>query len=220
MQIKPPRPWAAIVGLTALALLVVGIGSAIRLGGDVIGAFAGALISGAGVLLGVTLDRAARRADEQAAIASRIKNVKALITAELVNVTAGLIGAHRFMAGSIRSIEHGASAAVVDLSFYAPRGMPVTATLGSDLLVLSEREIDVLTTLSSSLQLTRDAIAQTGTLACPFGLIQATSLKDGMAHDIGLLAQAFEEFSPDRKLEMPGCSPELASELLRREAAS
>lgn len=51
-----------------------------------------------------------------------------------------------------------------------------------------------------------------------FGPITMTSLKNGVAHDMKLLADAFDVFAPKRQLQLPGQAPELASSVLRRHA--
>jgi hypothetical protein len=67
-------------------------------------------------------------------------------------------------------------------------------SLLSESLALSERQLDILVTLGTNMSMTRLA------------------LRD----DMGILAQAFEEFAPTRKFEFSGRQPELASAMLRR----
>jgi hypothetical protein len=211
------QTWLTMAALVVFAVIVIWAGPCIGLEAEATGALAGALMGGAGVLLAGMLDRAARRTDDHAAEQSKIAKLKALVAAELVNVASGALEAHRSVAGMVRGLAAGASPGGVDLSLYAPRMMPVSAALGSELLMLGEREIDVLTTLWGNLQLTRDDIRQLS--ARPLSQMDATTLSNQIAHDMGILAQAFEEFAPKRQLQMPGQEPALASTLLRSEAA-
>ena len=212
--------WLAMVALLAFALLVLWIGPCIGLDPAVTGAIVGAAIGGAGVLLGITLDRSARRVDEQRAEQARRHRLKTLITAELVNVAVGVIDAHRIMRGAIDGINAGASPVPFDVRRYTPRDLTVASIVGGDLLVLSDDEIDVLATVMSNLQITRGSVADLATLGGTLNLMDATSLKNQFANDLELLAKAFAEFAPNRKFQMPGATAaELATVLLRREAS-
>jgi hypothetical protein len=214
------RAWVVMAGLVAFALLVLWVGPCIGFDPAVTGAIVGALMGGVGVLLGVTLDRSARRADEQRAEEGKRQRLKTLITAELVNVAVGAIDAHRIMTAAIDAINAGATAGAFDVRRYMPRELAFASNAGGDLLALSDREIDVLATVMSNLQITRGSIADLATVSRALNLMDAVSLKNQFANDLENLAAAFEQFAPTRKFQMPGAdTAELATVLLRREAS-
>jgi hypothetical protein len=107
-------------GLTALAIAVVVLGKCFSLQGEITGALAGALIGGAGVILGGALEGAERRraaAHDQEVLRSKLKT---LITAELVSVALAYVTAHKFISGPLDAIQHGAQApATTDLAGFA-----------------------------------------------------------------------------------------------------
>jgi hypothetical protein len=126
--------------------------------------------------------------------------------------------AHRFFTQSIRAMQVGAGVGIIDLSPYAPTQMPVSTHLGSDFLILSVRQIDVLTTLTSNLAMSREQLSGIGSMARPLGMLEATMLRDVARHELELVAQAFEVFAPQRKIALPGAEPIFASALARSEA--
>lgn len=212
--------WIAMAALVVIAALVLWIGPCVGLDPAVSGSIVGALIGGAGVLLGITLDRAARHADERTADAEKRRRLKTLIAAELVNLAAGMLDAHRIITSDIEAIAAGAVPGAFEAERYMPREMAIVSGMGAELLVLSEREIDVLSTLMSNLQITRGSIADRAAIGGALTLMDASLLKSEFAHDLGLVAEAFEEFAPTRKFRMPGAAAEeLATVLLRREAS-
>jgi hypothetical protein len=145
---------------------------------------------------------------------------KTLIAAELVNVSGGYIGLHRTMRVAQRAIAAGESVpGQVDFSNEMPRSMPFTSALGTELLVLSPSEIDVLSTLESNLSLTQRQLQEVSAGKRNFGLLTVPALSQGIAHDMDILAQAFEKLAPLRKLAVENQPPELAPVLLRRLAA-
>ena len=109
--------WLVIGGLTALAGGAIYFGSPLGLKGDVTGALAGALLSGAGVVLGSTLERAEARKAADAGRASLRANLETLITAELVGVATSYLSTYRFVATSQHVMENGGAAlAIIDLT--------------------------------------------------------------------------------------------------------
>lgn len=104
----------------------------------------------------------------------------------------------------------------IDLSEYAPSPLSWTTALLSESLVLTERQLDTLVTLGVNMSMTRVALSEVGTPARPLNMLSAHRLKDSLAHDMGVLAEAFDEFAPSRQLQFPGQSPEKASVILRR----
>lgn len=51
-----------------------------------------------------------------------------------------------------------------------------------------------------------------------FGLLKATSLSNGLGHDIIVLAEVFTHIAPTRKLLIADAEPELVTEILKRAA--
>jgi len=209
--------WWVIGGLITLAAAAIYFGARFSLQGDVTGALAGALIGGAGVVLGGTLERSdARRGGELEREALRGK-LKTLIAAELVGVALGYVTAYEFMSRSLDALQNGApSQSEIDLSRYTPGPLSWATDFRSESLVLTERQLDVLLTLGINMVVTRKSLGELGSNGRSLNLLSASALKNGIEHDIGLLAEAFEEFAPARKLQFPGKDPELASVYLRR----
>jgi hypothetical protein len=170
---------------------VVVLGKCFSLQGEITGALAGALIGGAGVILGGSLEAAERRraaARDEEILRSKLKT---LIAAELVSVALGYVTAHRFISGSLDALQHGAPAEpTTDLSEYGPTPLSWATALLSESLVLSERQLDILVTLGTNMAMTRLALREVGTGARPFNMLSAQRLKDGITHDMDILAQA------------------------------
>jgi hypothetical protein len=146
---------------------------------------------------------------------SRVRTLRTLITAELLNVSLSYIQAQSLISTTLSAILRGdIRPEILDFSKVLPREMPFTAALGTELLLLSESEIDVLSTLASNTVRTRDQMQDMSPK--PFGLVSGTALASVVAHDMTILAQAFERIAPERKLQSVGGEPELASALLRR----
>jgi hypothetical protein len=217
--------WLAIQVALVLALAATGVaapwvGPMLKLEPPLIGAFTGALIGSAAAMLGALLTRLVAKSDKQSSDAERRRAIKTLIAAELVNVSGGYIGLQRTMRAAQRAIAAGESAlGQVDFSNEMPRSMPFTSALGTELLVLSPSEIDVLSTLESNLSLTQRQLQEVSTGKRNFGLLTVPALSQGIAHDMDILAQAFEKLAPLRKLAVENQPPELAPVLLRRLAA-
>jgi hypothetical protein len=214
--------WIAKIGWLPVLILVVSAIALFILGrhhgssDEVIGGLVGSLIGAAAILSGVLFDRQQRRADEVASRAERHKKLKALIAAELVNVTAGLIDAKRFVDSAIRASRLGHPPDRSDIVRHLPRPMPFTNNLGVELLVLSQREIDVLATLRNNLMATEVSMNEQSESKQAFTFLPAKSIQSGLHHDMRILAEAFGAFAPDRKLSFDEKEPELASALLVR----
>ena len=193
------------------------IGPAAGLNSEITGTFAGALVGAAAAIFGTRLERFQAKSDERSAATLRSGKVKTLVTAELVNVAAGLIGAKRMMQAAVNAVSAGGQLPQrIELSNDLPRSMPFTAALGTELLILSERQIDILSTLESNLAVTRQQMQDVSTGQRSFGLLAATALNEGIAHDMRILADAFESLAPDRRLTIDGQAPALVSDTLRR----
>lgn len=147
---------------------------------------------------------------------SVMKKLKALITAELVSVTAALIDANRFVEAAVRAAELGQTVPSVDLSYYVTRPMPFTTNLGVELLVLSQSEIDALTTLRASLSMTEASMMKEAETKQALTSVASKAIQNGIRQDMRVLAGVFDEFAPERKFAPDGGAPELASVLLRR----
>jgi hypothetical protein len=100
------------------------------------------LIGAAAAVFAAKLERLQNKVDEDSVATSRGRKVKALI-AELVNVAAGLIGTKRLLQSAADTAESGGTLPdQIELSASLPRSMPLTAALGTELLLLSERQLD------------------------------------------------------------------------------
>jgi hypothetical protein len=147
----------------------------------------------------------------------RVSKLKAMISAELVNVACGLIDAKEMMDAAMRTVKAGGDLPNnADLTLYAPRAMPFTDNLGSELLILEQSAIDVLTTLRSNSATTRMIMDEVSLGKRSFGYLAATQLEGSIRHVLKILSEAFEHFAPERKLALMGKDSEHATTILRR----
>lgn len=215
-----------IDGILCLALIAAAIWivQACPFGFDTSAAasMAGALVGAAALLLGNWINRgnAAREARDKTV--QHREKVKTLLGAELVNLAAGMIGAKQHADAAVAKLEE--VSAIDDMaassSILLPRLMVFTDALGVELCVLEKEAIDALATLRANLVLTRERVEEAA-ITDHFGLLKATALRNGIAHDMGILAEAFAHIAPTRKFQLPGqAQPRLASELLRELAAT
>lgn len=180
---------------------------------------AGAVFGGAALLLGNWINRFNEQRNANEKLDQRIKNLKALIAAELVNVTCGLMEAKELMTAAIDSIKARGSTPLTDMHRYKPRAMPITNNLGAELLILEEKVIDALMTLRSDLAITQQAMDEfTAGTNTRLGLITAANLSSILAHNMTVLSEVFGYIAPNRKMQMPGKEPELVTEILKRAA--
>lgn len=216
-------PWA-------LVLLMVAAGVTIPIAGPrafglspadnavLSGALGGALIGAAGALLALLV------VDWRQTIAARQLRVEKLdstcklIAAELVNVAVGLIQTKQTMDVAIETFySNGVVPENENFERDRPREMPLTDSLGADLLILPSSSLDALATLKANLARTADSLAEISSGRQRFGLLAAQRLSDSLAHDMTVLAACFDSFAPERKLGFPNrAKPELATELLRQ----
>jgi hypothetical protein len=179
---------------------------------------AGALFGGAALLLGNWINRANDRFKAAQEQAGQIEKLKILIAAELVDVACGLMSAKQLVDAAIISLRAGGPVSeTLDMSLYRPRLMPFTDSLGPKLLALEKGAIDAITTLRSNLAVTRQSMDEV-TAGARFGLLKATSLSNGLGHDMSILAEVFTHIAPTRKLLPLGAEPELVAEVLNRAA--
>ncbi len=183
----------------------------------------GALFGGAAVLLGNWINRMyeSRRAVED--LEKRRSSLRKLIAAELVTTAIGYFNAKHEIEISLSpdaSVSAGYGPVLGAIGQHLPRGLPVTSNLGTELLILEESAVDALITFQGCLAMTRmnvDHAIERGLLVSRLAVMGIDPL---VAHDMGLLAECFEQIAPRRKMQMPGEQPELASKLLRDEANS
>ena len=172
---------------------------------------AGALFGGAAVMLGNGLNRWRYWRERK----GRVRSLKTLIAAELVDVACGLLQAKEVMDAAITSAQAGGNITTPPIwSLCWPRPMPFTWGLGMELLALDQPAIDALTTLRSNLATTRSLMDQCA--GAPFGLLKARSLSASLGQSMKVLSEAFMHIAPDRKFQLPGKKPELATSILDR----
>jgi hypothetical protein len=184
---------------------------------------AGALFGGAAVLFGNWINRMyeSRRAFED--LGQRQSSLRKLIAAELVTTAVGYLNAKRETTTSLSPdashVVGGFAPVLGAIGQHLPRGLPLTSNLGTELLILEESAIDALITFQGCLAMTRmnvDQAIERGPLVSRLVVMGIDLL---ISHDMGLLAECFEQIAPTRKMQMPDKQPELASELLRRVTA-
>jgi hypothetical protein len=174
-------------------------------------------LGGAALLLGNWINRWNERSKACKDLEERVSKLKAMIVAELVNVAFGLIDAKEMMDAAVRTAQAGGGLPNnEDLTRYAPRLMPFTDNLGSELLILEQRGIDVLATLRSNLATTRMSMDEVSSGRRSFGLLTALQLDGSIRHDMKILSEAFENFAPERKLGFMEKDPQHATTILRR----
>jgi hypothetical protein len=184
---------------------------------EAIATLVGALFGGAALLLGNWIHRWNERRKACKDLEERVSKLKAMIAAELVNVACGLIDAKESMDAAVRTAKADSNFRDnADLTRHAPRLMPFTDNIGSDLLILEQRGIDVLATLRSNLATTRMIMDEVSSGRRSFGLLTATQLAGSIRHDMKILSEAFEHFAPERKFALREKDPELATTILRR----
>lgn len=165
-------------------------------------------------MFGVQLERCHRKSDEE----ERRRKIKTLVAAELRNVAYGLIGARQFLLSYLGALDSGMTASSLhDLSTVIPRPMPSVSSLWTELLLLNDTEIDVLTVLVGNRSVIQDEIdAHSGAVILPG---RARRLDGMIVHHMGLLAEAFELLAPSQRLTTPGLEAEPAADLLQHIAS-
>jgi hypothetical protein len=184
---------------------------------------AGALFGAAAILLANWISRA--NDQHKAAMNRQQQGAKltTLIAAEMVDVTAGLLESKQLMDAAIKAIRAGGTAGgQIDLSQFMPRGMPLTESLGTELLLLEGPAVDALATLRSNLAQTRKTMEGYATVVKATNGISmtiATALSNALGHDMTILAEVFMHIAPTRQLRLPGeDGPRLASDILKQAA--
>ncbi|MBU6994431.1 hypothetical protein [Ferrovum myxofaciens] len=179
---------------------------------------AGALFGGAALLLGNWINRANDRFKAAQEQADQIEKLKTLIAAELVDMSCGLMSAKQLVDATIITLRAGGPVSeTLDMSLYRPRLMPFTDSIGPKLLALGKEAIDAIATLRSNLAVTRQSMDEV-TAGARFGLLKATSLSNGLGHNMTIMAEVFTHIAPTRKLLLPDAEPELVTEVLKRAA--
>lgn len=179
---------------------------------------AGALFGGAALLLGNWINRFSDRLKAAQEQADQVEKLKAMIAAELVDVACGLMSAKQLVDAAIISARAGGQVSgALDMSLYRPRQMPFTDSLGTKLLAFEKGAIDAIATLRSNLAVTRQGMDEV-TASARFGLLKASSLSNGLGHDMTVLAEVFTHIAPTHKLLIGDAEPELVTEILKRTA--
>lgn len=176
---------------------------------------AGALFGGAAILLGNWIARFNERLKAAEDLAQRQDRVKALITGELVNVAAGLIGADELIDAARGTLQSTGGTLSPDLTLHLPRDMPFTFGLGVELCILDRPSIDAIVALRSNLAITRQSMQDVSMLQSGAWGLQIDQLLNGLRFTTGIAAEYFERIAPTRKMQRDGKSPELFSAVLR-----
>ena len=180
----------------------------------------GAIVGAAAILVGNSINRFAQRVTARDEQHVRATKLRALITAELVNVAVGHIQAKRaLIAAHTSATAQGYVQSPTDLSAWYPRQMPLTDASGAALIDLEPGEIESLATVKANLAQTRSAMEEVSSGRSGFGLLRITVISDAISHDLRCLAEAFRRIAPTRQLQIPEEEPALASELLDHFAA-
>jgi hypothetical protein len=145
-----------------------------------------------------------------------------LITAELVDLASGYIGAKEQLAMALQSGTtyqgRGFGPTREDLLSNLARDMPFTDSIGAETLVLEEPAIDALATFRANHSLVVKYLTDSPPGA-PSGLMIHMTTNMKIAHTMGILAKCFDHFAPTRKFDLDSNEPKLASTILREFAA-
>jgi len=132
-----------------------------------------------------------------------------------------MLDAEQLLDAAVKTVQaNGSLPETQDFSREMPRSMPFTDNLANNIFLLTSRQIDVLTTLRANLAVTASAMREITEGRRRFGLLSAQPLLHSIHHGLGLLAEAFDEFAPQRKLAFPNRDPELVTTILRRTAGA
>ena len=94
--------------------------------------------------------------------------------------------------------------------------MPFTESLGTELLLLGQQDIDVLATLRSNLARTALSMQEITEGKQRLNLLSLGRIEASIRYDLDILAQTFDQIAPERQLAIEEQSAEYASSILRR----
>jgi hypothetical protein len=183
---------------------------------NVAGALAGAMIGAAGIFIGSSLDKLSVWWNARADLEDRSQKIRTLVTVELANVASGLIATNAHLQNCISA---GAALPLSDLRAHRPLPMPLTEGLGVELLNLSLKQVDVVSTLLCNIRRTGQNVGDLIELNRDLHPLQTVTLKNAVSSDMEILSQVFEQIAPNRRLSLQGQAPQLAVTLLREQAA-
>lgn len=209
-------PVLLAVILVVGAVIVVLNGACLGLTDNVAGALSGAIIGAAGIFIGSSLDKLSAWWNARADLEDRSQKIRTLVTAELANVASGLIATNAHLRNCISA---GAALPLSDLRAHRPLPMPLTEGLGVELLNLSLKQVDVLSTLLCNIRRTGQNFGDLIELNLDLQPLQTVTLKNAVSFDMEILSEVFEQIAPNRQLSLQGQKPQLAVTLLREEAA-
>lgn len=218
------RGWRSVVENIDVGLCVVLVAGALGLLAGlstekpdeaiVMATLAGALFGGASILLGNWIGRFNERLKTAEDLERRRDRLKALITAELVNVAAGLIGADEILDAARGTLESTGGVLSADLTSYLPRDMPFTFGLGVELCTFEQPIVDAIITLRSNLAITRESMEDVSNREGGAWRLQIVQVQNGLRFTMGIAAECFERIAPTRQLKR-GDKSELFSDVLR-----
>lgn len=168
---------------------------------------AATLIGLGGTMLSVVLDRYLGERAEKKRRQESFEKLKSLITCELDSVTLTLMNAKRLMDAALLSMDAALLSKekdMADLTNALPCPMPFTDSIGTEILLLEKRQVNVLAALRPCLrQITLDMQRSEN----------PERIKQGIKNAMRVLVQAFKEFEPEREINHFGAL-ERAIELL------
>jgi hypothetical protein len=206
------------------ALVVVGLGF-VRYRPDWLqpapaGSLAGALFSGAAVLLANAINRRNQQRLEKLEHERRRAKLLWLVTAELRAIAYALIDAKLTLDDHLERRKTNFGLVPPDVRRNRPRKLGVSGDLAADLLLLDELTIDVLVRLESRLEEIRTMMDQVSTMepsSPTWGLWgeRAEQLSKEIANCMRfVLATAFDRIAPATNLQLAGREPVPAAVLL------
>lgn len=179
------------------------------------GDIAGSLLGVSGLIAALGVERFIIRKDQESDKKSEVKKILYVIGTELANLAYGMMNFRKLLVAAITTKNAGGHLPEKeDLTSYMPSPMFFLDILGKNILLLNEKQVEVLFLLKSHLQLTSREMEQVSNGKLNFGLLTLQRLLSCVNKDMELLAEAFEKIVPDRKLQLPNQNLELASVLL------
>lgn len=147
-------------------------------------------------LFGILADRWLMQQTKEIERRENITKIQNLVTAELLDIAAGMIVAKEYMDAAVATANAGGSLPSKDnLRHITPQRIPFTDNLGTTLLLLGPRQNDVLAILRLNLAVTSSSMDEVTVGQLSFGLLSAQALRESIRCNMQIVAKAFDKFA-------------------------
>lgn len=209
--------WVSVlIVLALLGFLVPLLVPSTVVPGSVTGAWGGALIAGAGAMLGILISTLQSRRDAEAAHAAQRRQVKAVIVSEMNTMAKRLSTLKRAVDRALTGAPRDQVVVLGRIREKLVGSMPMTRSVVPQISILPEADVSAITEFLSDLDL---FLSDFHELLSPNGRIpyqRAMFLQMRLAFLCGGLAALFEVLAPDHSVHFPPDQPEPASRHLGR----